>query len=512
MTYGWAILAVIIVIIILYSLGVFSPYNNTGYSVSGFSPFTVLTQECGNGALLMELGNSFGQQVEIINASILSSSGLRESNYSDLHIYAAPDKNFFLYFYNSTCNTLNQFYSANIKIEYGISTPAGAEMQTSIGYITGKSTPQKTLEFKEFGLPAGTTWSVSYGGETKSSSSAVNYFIDLGNRAFSVQNVSINGVDYYPTAFQGVTYGSVTYVDFIPLRDMFVANGGTATLSAVSTATNQIVTTITVSTNPQGVAVTPDGNFVYVTNHGNAYVSVVNTNTNSVVAQISVGVNPFGIAVNPDGSIAYSTSFGNGGMVTAINTSTFAIISAVRVGGTPEGIQVSPNSEFIYVAQSSSNDLLVLNDSLGVVATIPVGQDPTGVAISPDGRFAYVSNNVSDTVSVINLSSYTVIKTVTVGSGPEGIAAAPNGKTVYVTNHISNNLSVINTSTFSVITINTEQDPIGVSVNPNNKFVYVSNFNSNTVSVISTASNSVVDTITGFKSPSGIADAPSGSI
>lgn len=112
----------------------------------------------------------------------------------------------------------------------------------------------------------------------------------------------------------------------------------------------------------------------------------------------------------------------------------------------------------------------------------------------------------------INLSSYTVIKTVIVGSGPEGIAAAPNGKTVYVTNHLSNGLFVINTDTFSVITINTGQDPIGVSVNPNNKFVYVSNFNSNTVSVISTASNSVVDTITGFKSPSGIADAPSGSI
>ncbi len=61
MTYDWAILAVIIVLIILYFLGVFSPYNNTGYSVSGFSPFTVLTQECGNGALLMELGNSLGQ-------------------------------------------------------------------------------------------------------------------------------------------------------------------------------------------------------------------------------------------------------------------------------------------------------------------------------------------------------------------------------------------------------------------------------------------------------------------
>jgi YVTN family beta-propeller protein len=41
--------------------------------------------------------------------------------------------------------------------------------------------------------------------------------------------------------------------------------GGDGTVSVIATATNRVTATITVGTDPSGLAVTPDGSKVYVT-------------------------------------------------------------------------------------------------------------------------------------------------------------------------------------------------------------------------------------------------------
>jgi len=59
-----------------------------------------------------------------------------------------------------------------------------------------------------------------------------------------------------------------------------------------------VYATVTVGTNPRGVAVTPNGLFAYVTNYGASTVSVINTATNTVTATISVGAGPQAVAVS----------------------------------------------------------------------------------------------------------------------------------------------------------------------------------------------------------------------
>jgi YVTN family beta-propeller protein len=69
-------------------------------------------------------------------------------------------------------------------------------------------------------------------------------------------------------------------------------------VSVVDTATNTVEpSTIPVGSNPLGVAVTPDGAFVYVTNLTGNTVSVIATATNTVVATVTVGSQPSGIAI-----------------------------------------------------------------------------------------------------------------------------------------------------------------------------------------------------------------------
>ena len=73
-------------------------------------------------------------------------------------------------------------------------------------------------------------------------------------------------------------------------------------MSVINTATNTVVATVAVGTDPAWVAITPNGAFAYVTNIGSNNVSVINTATNTVVATVTVGTNPLGVAITPNGN------------------------------------------------------------------------------------------------------------------------------------------------------------------------------------------------------------------
>ena len=82
---------------------------------------------------------------------------------------------------------------------------------------------------------------------------------------------------------------------------------------------------------PIGVAVTPDGRYVYITNNGSGTVSVIDAVTDKVVGSVSVPAGPIGVAVTPDGKYAFVTSavFGafTGNTVSVINTATNTLVS-----------------------------------------------------------------------------------------------------------------------------------------------------------------------------------------
>ena len=103
------------------------------------------------------------------------------------------------------------------------------------------------------------------------------------------------------------------------------------TLLSQPVRANTVTTTITVGSNPEGIAITPNGNYAYVTNEGGTTVSVINTATNSVTATVTVGNGPVGVAVTPDGKYAYVTNSG-GTTVSVINTATNNVTATVTVG------------------------------------------------------------------------------------------------------------------------------------------------------------------------------------
>ena len=256
--------------------------------------------------------------------------------------------------------------------------------------------------------------------------------------------------------------------------------------------------TVTVGTNPYGVAITPDGNYAYVTNYGSGTVSVIDISTNTVTTTVTVGTNPVGVAITPDGNYAYVTNNGSG-TVSVIDTSLNTISTTVTVGSYPYAVAITPDSSYVYIANSGSGTVSVIEISSNTVTTtVTVETTPHGVAITPDGNYAYVVNYGSGTVSVIEISSNTVTATVTVGTDPYAVAITPDGNYAYVTNNSPGTVSVIEISTNTVTTtVTVGTNPVGVTITPDGNYAYVTNNGTTTVSVIQI--NSVVNSWHGIK-------------
>ena len=230
------------------------------------------------------------------------------------------------------------------------------------------------------------------------------------------------------------------------------------------------------------------GPFAYIAHQLNAApapgtLSVVDTtNTAASAVQVDVGVYPVGVAVSPAGTRVYVTNFGSG-TVSVIDTAT--------------------------------NQIVPVNETLTNNAGIVVGLGPYGIAVNPSGAKVYVANSISNSVSVIDAVSNTAIKVVSVGSQPYGVAVSPAGSKVYVTNYAGNSVSVINTANDSVeylVAINglPFNKPYGIAVNPAGTRVYVANEGAGTVSVINAANDTVLNTVNVGNSPRGLAVSPDG--
>ena len=121
---------------------------------------------------------------------------------------------------------------------------------------------------------------------------------------------------------------------------------------------------------------------------------------------------------------------------------TIASLGTIAVGNNPIGVAYSPSNDRIYVANSGSNNVSVIDSTNTVVATIAVGNSPIGVAYSPSNNRIYVTNYTSNNVSVIDPTN-TVVATIAVGNIPQGVAYSPSNDRIYVANYTSNNVSIL---------------------------------------------------------------------
>ena len=211
---------------------------------------------------------------------------------------------------------------------------------------------------------------------------------------------------------------------------VFVANEDAGIASVLDTASNQVLSTMPVGGEPEGVTISPDGRVVYVTSEEDNRVSVIDTTELRVVTQFDVGPRPRSSAFSPDGARAYVTSE-NGGSVAVVDTATHQVLTTIALTGEnvrPMGVVVSPDGQRVFVTTGRGGSVIVIDAATNqATASIQVGERPWGIAMSPDGRYLYTANGPSNDVSVVDTETLGVVATIPVGQRPWGVVVVSTG-------------------------------------------------------------------------------------
>ena len=270
---------------------------------------------------------------------------------------------------------------------------------------------------------------------------------------------------------------------------VYVVNVASHDVSVIDTASNAVIATIAVGPQPNGVAVTPNGERVYVSNFQADTVSVIDAATRAVVGTIGVGEEPVGIAVSPDGTRVYVANRGSS-TVSVIDSATDQLVATVDSGVGPgsNGIALSPDGTRAYVNNAFSRDpgtVSVIDTAAAMaIGTIEVARNPKRVAIAPDGLTGYVANFRSWNISIVDLSTNALRDALRVSGRTVGVAVHPNGQYAYITN-LDGTVEILETANgLLTVPIAVGREPYAIALSDQGGTAYVANLADNTVSVV----------------------------
>ena len=200
--------------------------------------------------------------------------------------------------------------------------------------------------------------------------------------------------------------------------------------------TGDFVGTIPLGFSPVGMAVSPDGRWLYATSEvarlapqgsGQGTLTVINLTraetdpASSVVATVAAGCIPVRVITSSDGRQVWVTARGSDDLLcfsaAGLRTDPArALVAVVRVGEAPVGLMLVRNGSLVAVADSNrfaargaASSLTVVDTAAAlagrpaVVGVIPAGQFPREMALDPDGRRLLVSNYASSQLEAVSI-------------------------------------------------------------------------------------------------------------
>jgi DNA-binding beta-propeller fold protein YncE len=185
---------------------------------------------------------------------------------------------------------------------------------------------------------------------------------------------------------------------------------------------------------PAGIAVTPDGKFLYVANQFDGTVTGFSVDGSGVLTRgttVTVGTAPTGMGVTPDGGFLYIANSGSS------NVSAFAVCNQVvtscsnptspdgtltplsgspfSAGLGPTSIVAAPSGKFLFVVDRQSNQIseYKLATGTGVLtantqASISTGGTPAGVTLRTGTTIVSTTQGTTDYLYVANLGASTM--------------------------------------------------------------------------------------------------------
>ncbi len=152
MTYGWAILIIVIVAVILYSMGIFNPSSSVTFTSSGFSPFTISSVICSQDGLSFSIlagpVPNGAYSMSISSFYMISSTGTNTSRISYTlknPITLTSGQTGVIAIPNVICPSSGTKVSISGNVQYSYSTLAGKVVTNATGTLAGTATHGPTL-------------------------------------------------------------------------------------------------------------------------------------------------------------------------------------------------------------------------------------------------------------------------------------------------------------------------------------------------------------------------------
>jgi len=179
----------------------------------------------------------------------------------------------------------------------------------------------------------------------------------------------------------------------------------------------------------------------------------------------------------------------------AVRSEDGQVLERLPIGGDPRGAAVNAATGRVYVANSWTNDVTVIEEEpYRLLATVPVGLRPVALAVDERRNRIYVACGDSNQVTVIDGETNRVVGVVPLAMDPQGIAVDERTGRAYIANPSTNSVFVSNKG-LPEGEIPVGIHPVAVAVDEAKGLLYVANKGDGTASVVDLGSGQVRRTL-----------------
>lgn len=278
----------------------------------------------------------------------------------------------------------------------------------------------------------------------------------------------------------------------------------------------EVVRTVSVSLlpteadGPHGLAISPDGEFLFVTTgHGRPFghVAKYEAATGRRLGRAMLGHFPASLEVTPDGEYAFVANFNLHGDMVPSSISVVGLQDMVEVARLetctmPHGSRISPDGRR-HFSTCMMDDVLVEVDAWGLEVSRhffltrgeehagsgrparghdAMGQNlralcsPTWAQPSHDGSSVFVACNASNEVVEVDVASWSVTRRLPAGEGVYNLAVTGDGRLLVATNKLGRSISVFDLASGEETARISTQRPVvhGVVISPDDRYAFVS--------------------------------------
>ncbi len=212
-------------------------------------------------------------------------------------------------------------------------------------------------------------------------------------------------------------------------------------------------------------------------------IFLLNGTTAGFVQNVSTGLDPASVAYDPCTNTLFVANTGSNNL-TLLNASTFQELGNISTGwgSAPVGVAYDGWDQKLYVADSGDDRVTVLSlgyrcwwwwwGCRGPPVEIRLNGEPLGLVADPRDGNVYVVGNVGDSGTVWEINDYRVIRLLTIGNDAQSIAVNNGTGALYVTILGSNETALVSPGDRLNTTV-AVPEPVGVAFDPANGLVFV---------------------------------------